>query len=97
MVPALSKRRVPKTPQKSTRLSAAEVCFGHRSIEYYRDPRQHLTHNRVRNAFQLFAAAGGEIESAGLIASNDPRRFGSDCRQGHDETGHAREIAAARN
>lgn len=68
-----------------------------RSLEYRRYPRKDFGHDRVWNGFQLLGAACGEIERAGLIASNNSRCFGSRSCQGHGEASRAREITAAGN
>jgi hypothetical protein len=64
-------------------------------LEYRRDSRQHLSHDRVRYALQLPTAACGEIESAKLVATDNPSRLRSGSRQGHSETGHACKSTAA--
>src|SRR5713226_909098 len=68
-----------------------------RSLEYWRYPREDLAHDCVRNAFHFLAAARGEIESAGLVTADNPRRLGAGSRQGHGETCRARELTAARD
>src|ERR1700675_2033013 len=80
---------------RSDRKPIVAVHSNNRSLKYWRCPRQDLGHKRVRNGFQLFPAARGKIESAELVASDNPRRFCACFRQGHGETSHARETSAA--
>jgi len=82
--------------------SADEGCssFESRSLEYrlfeYRcQPREHLFHDGVWDAFEFPAAARDEIQDAGLVAADDSCRFGSGSRQWDGETGHTSEVATA--
>jgi hypothetical protein len=58
---------------------------------------QHFIHDRGGNAFQFLAAAGFEIERAGLIAADDARGLGPGARQGHGEPSGPREVSSAGN
>jgi hypothetical protein len=59
------------------------------------DPRQYFVDNRVRNAFESFAAARDEIEGARPVAADDAGCLGAGARKGHSKSSHAREAAAA--
>jgi hypothetical protein len=59
--------------------------------------REYLIHDRVGNAFQLFAASRAEIERAGLVAADDTCRFGPGTFQRHRKTRRPREIPATRD
>jgi hypothetical protein len=50
-------------------------------------PRQYVIHDRIGNAFDLFAAARAEIEDAWLVAANNARRFRARTLQRHGKTG----------
>jgi len=67
----------------------------YRLFEYRCQPREYLVHDRVRDGFEFFAAAGGEVEGAGLIAADDACRLGSGSPQRYGETCHTREVATA--
>jgi hypothetical protein len=64
-------------------------------FEDWHEPRQHLFQNTQRDCFELSAAAGTEVESGGLIASNNPHRARSGASQRHGEARDTGKIATA--
>src|SRR5882762_167634 len=88
--------QIPSSGTSSPPRSTQFKCPG-RLLKYRRNLGQHFVHDRVWNAFQLPAAARGEIESARLVAADNSRRFGSGACQRNGKTCRPREITAARD
>jgi len=89
-------RSVPGTCENRVSIRIADCLVARRSLKHGRHLCQYFVDDLVWNAFQPPSGAGGEIESARLVAADDSRGF-SIARQWNGETGHAREIAAARD